>query len=303
MHLQVGILDVQRQAEPFALNRIRQGRGDVEIQGVAELVGLRRPAGLDAGGEIASIVTSEAGLTQRSQQVAQRLEAEEVEALVGDFEFCLLRFASLSANARLPRRVVRLVDGNVIFLLHALDELLDQFIELAFGEHLLNLLAQVLVEVLSIQQRLLDGALQFIERLLALGHFVPHVALKPTLQQVIRQGAKQVFHAHLAGGVGHVLGVTNSSHKSVVGLWSSVVGPFLCRLLSAVRLRIARYPGTVQPKKNRIQIHKKTESRIREGTVSSIFAKIPKRVSRRMMLLLKTKRTAVTQAAAAIVIR
>ncbi len=98
---------------------------------VAELVGLRRAAGFDAGGQIARVVPSKARFAQRSQQIAQRLEAQEVETLVGDFELGLLRLAGLSADARLPRGIVRLIDGNVIFLLHALDELFDQFVELA----------------------------------------------------------------------------------------------------------------------------------------------------------------------------
>ena len=40
MNLQVGILDVQRQSQSLALDRIRQGRRDVEIQRVAKFVRL-----------------------------------------------------------------------------------------------------------------------------------------------------------------------------------------------------------------------------------------------------------------------
>ena len=100
MHLQVGVFDVERQGEPFALDRARERGGDVEIQRVAKLVGFRRAAGLDAGRQIARIMPPKTRLAERAQQVAQRLEAEKVEALVGDFELGLLRFASLSANAR-----------------------------------------------------------------------------------------------------------------------------------------------------------------------------------------------------------
>src|SRR5580704_13133088 len=49
-----------------------------------------------------------------------------------------------------------------------LDEFLDQFVELPVRGHLLDLLAQVLVEHLAIHQRLLNGASKFVERLFAL---------------------------------------------------------------------------------------------------------------------------------------
>ncbi len=107
---------------------------------------------------------------------------------------------------------MRLVDRDVVFLLHALDELLDQFVELAVGHHLLDLLAQILVEHFAVEQRVLDGAPEFLERLLALGHLVPHGILEAALQQVVRERAEQVFHAHFAGRVGNVFGVANALH-------------------------------------------------------------------------------------------
>ena len=81
----------------------------------------------------------------------------------------------------------------------------------------------VLVEQISVHQRLLDGAAQIVEGLLALQHVVKHVVLEAALQQVIGERAEQVFHAHLAGGVGNVLAVADAFHKkqsSVVGLQS-----------------------------------------------------------------------------------
>ena len=47
---------------------------------------LRRAARLDAGRHLARVVPSEAALADRSQQIAQRAIAEEVQALVGDLE-------------------------------------------------------------------------------------------------------------------------------------------------------------------------------------------------------------------------
>src|ERR1700722_8810984 len=98
MDLQVGILDVQRYGQPFALDGVRKRRGNVEVQCVAELIGLRRSTGFDTGREIARVVASETRLAERPEQVAQRLEAEEIETLVGDLEPGLLRFALLSSG-------------------------------------------------------------------------------------------------------------------------------------------------------------------------------------------------------------
>src|SRR6185312_3286429 len=59
---------------------------DIEVHRVAELVGAARGIGLDAGGEIGRVVAAEARLAQRTEKAAQRLEAEEVDALFGELE-------------------------------------------------------------------------------------------------------------------------------------------------------------------------------------------------------------------------
>ena len=147
----------------------RKRRRDVEIQRVAKLILLRRAAGLDAGCHVARVVTSKTRFAQRPQQIAQRFESQKVEALVGDLELrLLLRVADLSAHARLLRRIVRLIDGDVIFLLHALDQLLDQFLKFALHLHLLQPVAHFFVKHLAIEQRLFERAPQLVERLLAL---------------------------------------------------------------------------------------------------------------------------------------
>ena len=125
MHLQIGVFNVERKREPFALNRTRKGRGDVEVQSVAKLVGLGRSAGFDAGREITRVMPSKARLAERAQQISQRLESEKVETLVGNLKLGLLRLTGLPSNTGFPRRVVRVVDRNVVFLLHSFDEFLD----------------------------------------------------------------------------------------------------------------------------------------------------------------------------------
>src|SRR6266849_359113 len=102
MNLQVGVLDVQRQGEPFALDGAGECGGNVEVERVAELVRFCGTAGLYAGGEVAGVVASEARLAQRAEQVTQRLEAEEVQAFVSDFELGLwLILADLASDAGL----------------------------------------------------------------------------------------------------------------------------------------------------------------------------------------------------------
>ena len=120
---------------------------------------------------------------------------------------------------------MRLVDADVIFLLHALNELLDEFIERAFHLHLLELLTHLFIQQIAVQQCLLDRATQIVQRLLAIAELVIHVILESALQQVIGERAEQVFHAHFAGRVGDVFAVANAFHKS--GRWSCVVGRWL----------------------------------------------------------------------------
>ena len=110
MHLQIGVFDVERQRKPLTLDCTRQRSRDVEIERIAEFVSLGRSAGFDAGRQIARIVPSKARFAQGSQQIPQRLEAQEIETLVGNFKLGLLRFASLPAHAGLPRRIVRLIN-------------------------------------------------------------------------------------------------------------------------------------------------------------------------------------------------
>ena len=60
-----------------------------------------------------------------------------------------------------------LIDGNVVFLLHAFDELLDQFFHL-LGAHVRDLLARLLVEHVAVEQSFSDRLAQVVERLLGI---------------------------------------------------------------------------------------------------------------------------------------
>src|SRR6185503_19889014 len=83
---QVGVVDVERHLQPLARHRGEERAADVEVQGVAKLVWLGGTRGLDSRGEVARIVAAERGLAQAAQEVAQRLVAEEVDALLGQLE-------------------------------------------------------------------------------------------------------------------------------------------------------------------------------------------------------------------------
>src|SRR5207245_388451 len=103
---------------------------------------------------LARVVAPVAALTKRSEQVAQRAVAQEVERLVGHLEGGRWLVGSLSAAAPLTPLALGLQvrrRGDVAFLTHALDDLLDQLFEL--GAH------PVLIAVRRIAQ-------QFLERLL-----------------------------------------------------------------------------------------------------------------------------------------
>ena len=131
---QVLIVDVDAArcvARPAALDRVEDRGGGVEIHRVAELVWLRRAASFDAGRQIARVVPAGTAVAKRSEQIAQRLVAEEVERLVGDLELDLScphpdrpLCAALTLGLEIRRR------RDVARLLHALDDLLDQLLEL-----------------------------------------------------------------------------------------------------------------------------------------------------------------------------
>ena len=124
---------------------------------------------------------------QRPQQIAQRLIAEEVHALVGHFEprFCL-RIALIAFTG-----CGRLFGVQKILVLHALDDLVDQLFYLVRLQRV-ELLLRIFVENFTRFERLLDRLAQALHR-------VVHVLerririLKSGVQQKIRQRLHQVI--------------------------------------------------------------------------------------------------------------
>ncbi len=83
----------------FAVDRVQQRAGGIQVQRVAELVRLGGSRRLDAGRLFTRIVPAIAALAERPEQVAQRAVPEEIERLVGHLEGHVL---SVPAGAAAP---------------------------------------------------------------------------------------------------------------------------------------------------------------------------------------------------------
>ena len=120
--VQVAVFHVERHFGALAPDGGKERLADIQVQRVAELVGLGRAGGLHAGGQVARIVAAEARFSERSEQVLERLEAQKIERLIGDFEARL----AVAAIARAGRLLAAgLLDGDMAFV----DELLHQAVE------------------------------------------------------------------------------------------------------------------------------------------------------------------------------
>ena len=58
---EIAVFQVDRHPDPFPGQGVPQGRGHVQVEGIAELVGLAGPLDLDPGGEIAGLMGAQAG--------------------------------------------------------------------------------------------------------------------------------------------------------------------------------------------------------------------------------------------------
>jgi len=61
VHHEVGVVEVQGDFQPFALDGVLERGGDIEVEGVAELVRLRRGLGLDARIKVWRVVGARRG--------------------------------------------------------------------------------------------------------------------------------------------------------------------------------------------------------------------------------------------------
>ena len=116
---------------------------------------------------------------------------------------------------------MRLIDTDVIFLLHTLDQLFDEFVETSIHLHLLQALPHFFVQQIAVEQSLLNRLAEIVERLFARRQIVKHVILESALEQIIRKCAEQVLHAHFPSGIGDVFGVADALHNTAVSFQSS----------------------------------------------------------------------------------
>src|SRR5208282_3897239 len=105
---QVGVRHVDGNFCALAADSVEKSFADVEVHGVAKLVGARGSARFDPGREIARVVAAETAAAERAEKVLESFKAEEVDGLVRDLEaglgLALLRLAELATSGCLRRR-------------------------------------------------------------------------------------------------------------------------------------------------------------------------------------------------------
>ena len=156
------------------LHGVEDRAARIDVQRVAELVGLGRGHRLDAGAEVARVVAAGAAAADRAEQIAQRAVAEEVERLVGDLEVHRAGVLADAAAGAAPVLALGLEVGRAgdeALLHHALDDLLDQVLELlaraflvAVGRLAEQLLQRLVRQHAAAEQRLEDGVVQRLHR-------------------------------------------------------------------------------------------------------------------------------------------
>ena len=101
VHAQIGVLQIERQPDSLAGNRLAQGRRGVEVEGVAKFVRLGGAAGLDSGGPMPRVMAAVIRFAEGTQKIAQGFESEKIEALVGHFEANRAGGCASAARSRL----------------------------------------------------------------------------------------------------------------------------------------------------------------------------------------------------------
>ena len=130
MHHQVVVFEIDRYAQAFALQRVREGRVDVEIQCVAVFVPLARRLGLDARRQMLRVVRAKARLADAPQQMLQGAIAKKIDAFVREIELHLLRgFLGHAARTEHGLLRTRHLRGLLQIQISLLDQLLHDLIE------------------------------------------------------------------------------------------------------------------------------------------------------------------------------
>src|SRR5579862_197752 len=174
---QVGVVEVDGDVQvPVPDERVLEGLVHVEVQHVAELVRLAPAIGLDSRGEVGGVVRAEARLAERREDSAERLVAEEVDALIREVELHVprgrLREAAGAGDLLVPgRQRGGRFEVEVPLRDEALDDLVEHRRELLLG-HLVTVTAERLEhfgrELARLHERVEDGLLEGAERLVGI---------------------------------------------------------------------------------------------------------------------------------------
>ena len=129
VHAQVGIVQLEGQPGPIAAHGVEEGGPDVQVDGVAEFIGLGGCRGFYASGQVARVMPPQAALSQRAHQVFERAEAQKIDGLVRDFKTHARLLVTACAPARGSltrlRHHGRLL-GNEAFLGQALGQAVQE---------------------------------------------------------------------------------------------------------------------------------------------------------------------------------
>src|SRR5437867_3239456 len=235
VHHEVAVLEVDGDAEAFALERVGEGGVDVEVEGVAVLVGLARGLGFDAGGEVLRVVGAEARLADAPQEVLQGPVAEKVDAPLGEVELHLLgRLLRHAAGAE--QRLLagghlgRLGDVQIALVDQFLDDLVEQLGELALqvgvargvaGRFAPQHLEHLASELPGFHQRLEDRLAQRVERPvgLVLAELPPEgmrvrASGEARLEQEVGELIEQGLEVDRVGQLGEVAAVRRVFHRA-----------------------------------------------------------------------------------------
>ena len=199
----------------FTLHGVQERAGGVQVEGVAEFVGLRRAGGFDASRLLPRVVPPEAALAERTEKVAQRAIAEEVECLVGHFKLHRRLLAARAAAPPLPALALRgevRRHRDVALFAHPLDDFLDQFLELrtrvaliAVGGVAEQPLDRLFRQDAAVEQGVQDRVVQRLQRPLL---FVRAVRIAESArEEQIRQLRHEVLHVEVLEHIAGVFGV------------------------------------------------------------------------------------------------
>ena len=213
----------------LTLDGVEQRARGIEVQRIAEFVPLGRACRFDTRRLFPRVVTAVAALAERPEQIAQGAITEEVERLVGDFEGDRRLIRTLPAAASLAPFAFALQirrRGDVAFVGHAFDDLLDQLLELracfvliavgGIAEQALNRFSR---QDAAVEERIENRVVQRLHRplFLVVAVRVPETAR----EQQVGELRDQILEIQLVERITGEFGVAVLQHFSIMadGLW------------------------------------------------------------------------------------